>query len=91
MAFIPKRLPPKLEHGNITITLATEAHTRIGQLSGIWELLPNPELLIRPYVRMEAVLSSKIEGTQASMMDVFQYEAMGRSNEDAPAVSERIF
>ena len=39
------------------------------------KVIPNPDLLIRPYVTREAVLSSKIEGTEASMMDVFQFEA----------------
>lgn len=57
--------------------MLSEANLQLGQLSGIGELLPNPELLIRPYIRREAVLSSKIEGTQASMIDIFEYEAAG--------------
>ncbi len=39
--------------------------------------MPNPHLLISPYLKREAVLSSKIEGTQASILDVFRYEAGG--------------
>ena len=76
--FFSKKLPPNITYDPVIITLATEAHAKLGQLSGIGELLPNPDLLIRPYVRREAVLSSKIEGTQASLMDVFQYEAEGK-------------
>ncbi|MBL7081275.1 MAG: Fic family protein, partial [Candidatus Omnitrophica bacterium] len=42
---------------------------------GIGSLLPNPTLLIIPYVRREAVLSSKIEGTQTSLSELFYFEA----------------
>ena len=78
--FLPNALPPVTDFDPITITLATEAHTKLGQLSGIGELIPNLDLLIRPYVLREAVLSSKIEGTQATMMDVFEYEAGGKKD-----------
>ena len=37
--------------------------------------LPNPHLLIRPFMSREAVLSSRIEGTQASLSDLFYFEA----------------
>jgi len=37
--------------------------------------MPNPQLLIRPFVRREAVLSSRIEGTQADIADLYAYEA----------------
>lgn len=40
-------------------------------------VLPNPDLFVAAYVRKEAVLSSQIEGTQASLLDVFEYEANG--------------
>lgn len=78
--FLPNALPPVTDFDPITVTLATEAHTKLGQLSGIGELIPDPDLLIRPYVLREAVLSSKIEGTQATMMDVFEYEAGGKKD-----------
>jgi Fic family protein len=39
--------------------------------------LPNPHLLIAPFVRREAVLSSRIEGTRASLSDLFAFEASG--------------
>ena len=38
-------------------------------------MLPNPDLFVLMYVRKEAVLSSQIEGTQASLMDLLEYEA----------------
>jgi Fic family protein len=46
-------------------------------LAGIGETLANPQLLIRPFLHREAVLSSRIEGTQASLSDLFAFEAAG--------------
>ncbi len=88
--FLPNTLPPITDFDPITITLATEAHTKLGQLSGIGELIPNPNLLIRPYIRREAVLSSKIEGTQATMMDIFEYEAEEKKDSQKDAGRKRI-
>ena len=88
--FLPNALPPITDFDPITITLATEAHTKLGQLSGIGEFIPNPDLLISPYIRREAVLSSKIEGTQAIMMDIFEYEAKGKKNSQKAADEKRI-
>ncbi|MBS1268987.1 MAG: hypothetical protein MAG458_01723 [Nitrosopumilus sp.] len=88
--FFPKKLPPEIKFDPVTITLATEAHTKLGELSGIGELIPNPDLLIRPYVQREAVLSSKIEGTQASIMDIFQYEAKGKKESTEDGEHKRI-
>lgn len=76
-AFIPNDLPPDIDYGEI-IGLTTEAHTQLGILSGLGESIPNPDLLIAPYVRTEAVLSSKIEGTQASIVDIFRFDAQGK-------------
>ncbi len=50
--------------------LLSETDAAVGELSGIGRHLPNPELLIAPYSRREAVLSSRIEGTQASMSEL---------------------
>jgi len=50
-----------------------------GTLAGVGETLRNPRLLIQPFLRREAVLSSRIEGTQASISDVFVFEAADRA------------
>src|SRR5712692_8269723 len=76
--FVPRPLPPSFEYDKAITQLIAESHTKLGRLSGIGELLPNPHILISPYLRREAVLSSKIEGTQASLADLFQYELYGR-------------
>ncbi len=51
-----------------------EATLALGKLDGAAEMLPNPDLFVFMYVRKEAVLSSQIEGTQASLMDVLEFE-----------------
>jgi len=46
----------------------------VGHLRGVGRILPNPHLLIQPFARREAVLSSRIEGTQASLGDLLLFE-----------------
>lgn len=76
-AFIPAPLPPnppvRLDDGELR-TLLSEADLALGRLDGITSLLPNPDLFVGMYVRREAVLSSQIEGTQASLTDLLQFE-----------------
>jgi Fic family protein len=74
-AFIPHSLPPEIKYSPALISLLAEANRYIGNLNGVGVLLPNPNLLIVPYMRREAVLSSKIEGTQTSLSELFYFEA----------------
>ncbi|MCL5021894.1 MAG: Fic family protein [Nitrospirae bacterium] len=74
-AFVPNPLPPIIEYDDRLIRLLSDADRLLGELSGIGRLLKNPFLLISPYIRREAVSSSKIEGTQSSLSDLFFYEA----------------
>jgi Fic family protein len=53
-------------------------------LAGEGGRLPNPHLLIRPFIRREAVLSSRIEGTQATLGELLAVEA-GGTVERSPA------
>ena len=55
--------------------LLSRADLAIGRLDGVIEVIPDPDRFVFMYVRREAVLSSQIEGTQASLMDVLEYEA----------------
>lgn len=55
-----------------------DAEAALGRLAGAGRLLGNPQLLIYPYLRREAVSSTRIEGTQASLSDIFDAEADGR-------------
>ncbi len=74
-AFVPDELPRQIELNPQLIYRLDEASRAVATLSGVGETIPNPYLLIRPFVRREAVLSSRIEGTQASLSDLFLYEA----------------
>jgi Fic family protein len=77
-AFVPNPLPPAIVYGKEMVNLLSEADRQLGNLSGVGALLPNPNLLITPYIKREAVLSSKIEGTQASLSDLFYFEAANK-------------
>lgn len=54
--------------------MLSAADRSLGELAGLGRMLPNPHLLIRPFLHREAVLSSRIEGTQANAADVFAHE-----------------
>jgi len=82
-AFVPAPLPPQLEWTHDVITAASEASHVLGRLSGHGAGLQNPHLLIRPFIRREAVLSSRIEGTAATIGEVLADEA-GAALERAP-------
>ena len=76
-AFVPEGLPPDppIRIDEEMLTLLSQADRALGRLDGSTEMLPNPDLFVFMYVRKEAVLSSQIEGTQASLMDVLEFEA----------------
>lgn len=74
-AFIPNAFPPTdlvLDSLGEPLERATLA---LGKLVGSAEILPDPDLFVFMYVRREAVLSSQIEGTEASLVDLLEYEA----------------
>ena len=56
------------------------ANRHIARFDGILRTIPNPALLFAPIMTQEAVLSSKIEGTQATLEDVLQYDAEPNKN-----------
>lgn len=76
-AFIPNPLPPKpvlkLE-GHLTQKLA-KASLLLARLDGMVYTLNNVDLFISMYGKREALLSSQIEGTQASLQDIFEFES----------------
>lgn len=73
-AFIPSPLPPVLNWNESLVNSLSEADRAVGKLAGLSRDLPNPHLLIIPFMHSEAVLSSRIEGTQATISDVYKYE-----------------
>src|SRR3989338_8579429 len=77
---LPK-LPAKIDYVQL-IEKITEAHRAIASLDSLLGALPNPALLGRTMQTKEAVESSKIEGTQATIEDVLQYEALADKKND---------
>lgn len=75
--FVPKKLPPDppLQMDSELIMLLSSADSKLGRLDGVTQILPNPELFVAMYVQKEALLSSQIEGTQASLIDVLNASA----------------
>ena len=87
-AFLPNPLPPTLE---ITWELAeriSDADRSLGELAGVGRTIPNPHLLIGPFTRREALLSSRIEGTQATLTELFAAESAARKAEPTEGVRE---
>src|SRR3989442_15387716 len=83
LAFIPNPLPPEIGFTPQLVNALSEADRMLGALDGMGRTLPNPTLLVMPYARREAVLSSRIEGTQASLSDLFLFEAARVKSEDS--------
>lgn len=91
-AFIPNPLPPDPPldiDGGMQILLSS-ADRAIGRLDAATELLPNPNLFVAMYIRKEAVYSSQIEGTQASLSDLLEFEAKAFQNGAVGDVWETI-
>ncbi len=82
-AFVPATLPPKIAWTARLVRLLSDADSLLGRLAGEGRRLPNPHILMRPFVRQEAVLSSRIEGTQATLGELLAAEA-GAVVEQAP-------
>ncbi len=74
-AFVPAPLPPKLSYDDELVLVLSQADAALNELSELGRHLPNPHLLIGPYIRREAVLSSRIEGTTATLRDLLLDEA----------------
>ena len=79
--YIPPLLPPKIDYSKLIRPLS-EANRALGELKGLLALIPNQSILVSPLLTKEAVASSKIEGTQATIEEVFKYEAEGKKTEN---------
>ncbi|MDQ6775610.1 MAG: Fic family protein [Actinomycetota bacterium] len=79
VAYFPARLPRAFELPARLVGLLADAEAALGRLAGVGQLLPSPHLLIRPYLLREAVASTMIEGTQASLAEIFELGAAGEA------------
>ena len=78
-AFIPSPLPPKdpsLALDTELLSLLQRAETAIARLKLAGTMVPSHDWLIYSFVRKEAVVSSQIEGTQTTLVDLLMYEAV---------------
>jgi Fic family protein len=92
-AFYPNPLPPEIEFDSALITKLSKADQVLGRLGGEARRLPNPHILIRPFIRREAVYSSRIEGTQATLGELLAAEAganVDRSPDDLQEVGNYV-
>lgn len=92
-AYVPNPLPPGLPWTPMLVKSLSDADHLIGRLAGEGGRLPNPHLLMRPFIRREAVLSSKIEGTQATLGELLESEARAaveRSPDDLREVGNYV-
>ncbi len=91
-SFIPELLPPKhsVKFSSELQTLLSKADRTLARLDGVVTVLPNPDLFIAMYVKKEALLSSQIEGTQASLEGVLEFEADLTPKEDIDDIKEVV-
>ena len=92
-AFVPPPLPPDLQWTPRLVRALSDADRTIGKLAGEGGRLPNPHMLMRPFLQREAVLSSRIEGTQATLGELLAVEAgaaVERSPDDLREVANYV-
>ncbi len=85
LSFLPNGLPPNMEYSKEIVLALSKADSTLSKLSGAGLLLPNPNLLVVPYLKKEALSSSRIEGTRISLSDYFLSEAKDAQKESLDA------
>jgi Fic family protein len=79
VAYFPEPIPRTLELPTPTVMLLADTEAALGRLAATGGLLPDPDILVRPYLLREAVSSTRIEGTQATIEEVLNADAAGTS------------
>jgi len=74
-AFLPAPLPPNLDWSLLLVSALSEADRDLSRLATLAGAFPFPRLLVQPFMRREAVLSSRIEGTRATLAELYTYES----------------
>ena len=82
LAYVPDPLPRLISLEMNTIRLLSEADQALGELRGLGRRLPNPNLLINPFIRREAVSSSRIEGTVTGFEQLVLFEVSPDEGEE---------
>lgn len=87
-AFVPNPLPPNIAWDDRLVNSLSRADYLLGKLAREGSKLPNPHLLMRPFITREAVLSSKIEGTHTTIGEVLAHNAGATVNQDPNDLQE---
>jgi Fic family protein len=74
-AYVPSPLPPTIQWSLAVVSALSEADRDLSRLNTLAGAFPFNQTLIMPFIRQEAVLSSRIEGTRASLVDLYAHEA----------------
>jgi Fic family protein len=75
VAFIPAPLPPDVTWSNKLLTALSKADRSLVRLAEVGNAFPAPHVVVRPFIRKEAVLSSQIEGTHTTFQELLSFEA----------------
>ncbi len=75
LAFVPAPLPPDILWSNKLLSALSRADRSLARLAEVGNAFPVPHVVVRPFIRKEAVLSSQIEGTRTSFQELLSYEA----------------
>lgn len=84
--YLPKPVPRSIQLDEQTTALLSEADRALGRLAGSGRRLKNPFVVANLYVRREAVSSTRIEGTQATLDDLYEAETGGAVGADVQEV-----
>ena len=89
-AYFPAQVPRRVSLSDEAVKLLDEATGAVHRLGGVGRLIPNPHLLIGPHLRLEAVLSSRIEGTKTDVGDLLLFEAGQIPSREAAADASEV-
>lgn len=91
-SFVPASLPPvpPIVIDNEMVSLLVKANSQLATLDAITSRIPNMDLFVSMYVRKEALMSSQIEGTQATLEDVLDPMIEANTNRNVADVINYI-
>jgi len=75
MAYIPAPLPPDVAWSNKLLAALSKADRSLARLAEVGNAFPAPHVVVRSFIRKEAVLSSQIEGTRTTFQELLSFEA----------------
>ena len=88
--FLPAPLPPSLNWSAALVSILAEAERNLGRLASLGTFPSNLNLLVQPFIRREAVVSTRIEGTRASLSDLYTYETQQLSFLDPTSDADEV-